>query len=109
LDNENEKLIVSLFGLFSNLLKVLEDEGKGEVDFAIKEVKYLVGILNDCKLSNFSESVRIIEEVKEINKSLYPPRGGLSEFFVWRKDFDERVKINNFLDNIKSKIWSSLA
>lgn len=108
INNENEKLTLNLFELFSDLLKILESEGKGEVDFVIKEVKYLVGILNDCVLNKFSENDRIIEETKQIHKSLYPPKGGLSEFFIWRNDFDERIKINDSLDNVKNELWKLL-
>jgi len=107
-DNENQRFILKLFELFSNLLKILEREGKGEVDFAIKEVKYIVEILNDCILNNYCEDNKTIKEVKEIHSSLYPPKGGLSEFFVWRNDFDERIKINDYLDNIKEELWKLL-
>lgn len=107
-DNENQKLILNLFELFSNLLNILEREGKGDVDFVIKEVKYIVEILNNCILNNFCEDNKIINEVKEIHSSLYPPKGGLSEFFVWRNDFDERIKVNDYLDNIKKELWKVL-
>ena len=81
-NNENDQSIINIFQLFSDLLKVIEVEGKGDIDFAIKEVKYIVMILNDCILNNFCEGDKIIKEVKQIHNSLYPPKGGLSEFFV---------------------------
>lgn len=36
------------------------------------------------------DSLPTIREIKDI---LYPPRGGLSDFFVWKNDYLERLKL----------------
>lgn len=36
-----------------------------------------------------------------MNESLYPPRGGLGEFYVWDDDYDKRIDLNEPIDKAK--------
>ena len=39
---------------------------------------------------------------------LYPPRGGLSDFFVWKNDYLERLKINEEIEAYNNRLWELL-
>ena len=38
-------------------------------------------------------------------KRLYPGRAGLSEFFIYREDFEERSALNEPLSRIQHELW----
>lgn len=44
------------------------------------------------------------QEVKEIIKSLFPPRGGLTEMYVADEDREKMNKINDELKELKDKL-----
>jgi len=39
-------------------------------------------------------------------KTMDAGNGSFSEYYIWRDDFDERVRLNKIYHNIKDKIWS---
>lgn len=39
---------------------------------------------------------------------LFFPKSQMSEFYIWREDFEERVKINGPLDDIRDRLWELL-
>lgn len=43
-----------------------------------------------------------------MNEHLYPPRGGLSDFSIWKDDPLEREKANEPLEDVQDKIWDIL-
>lgn len=51
---------------------------------------------------------KTLEAIKEIYKSLYPSHGGLTDFFIWRDDVEERRKENRCLDEISDELWNIL-
>lgn len=38
----------------------------------------------------------------------FSPKGQMSEFNIWREDFEERVKLNGPLDDIRDRLWELL-
>ena len=57
------------------------------------QISFLQGL--ECALEN-GDSLPTIREIKDI---LYPPRGGLSDFSVWKNDYLEKNKlIGNYMD-----------
>lgn len=55
----------------------------------------------DSDISDGEKYVTIIRNYK----NLYPARGGLSEFNIWRDDFEDRKKVNEPLDAIRKALW----
>lgn len=47
---------------------------------------------------------KIIAEIKPEYLSLFPPKCGLSEFYVWSDDFNTRQRINNRFSEIHKEI-----
>lgn len=38
-------------------------------------------------------------------KRLYPERSGLTEFFIWNSDFEQRKALNEPLEHISDELW----
>ncbi|MGF9963731.1 hypothetical protein [Bacillus rhizoplanae] len=105
----SSKLVIDkLEKLFSELGVILEANSKGDIDYQISRVRYVINILNECQNNNYIDSDDVIKEIKLIHSNLYPPRGGLSDFFIWKADFNERVKANEPLERIGDELWGML-
>lgn len=97
--------------LFVDLLKILKAEDDNSISYAknvllvnISRIEYALSNVN----SENADLNSLFSEVQISYKSMYPPRGGLTEFFVWRDDFDERVKANKPLNRIKEELRQML-
>lgn len=58
--------------------------------------------------NEYLNSGDVIDEIKTIHKKLYPARGGLSEFYVWKNDVEERIKANEPLSKVGDELWKLL-
>ena len=92
--------------LFQQLLLILENEGDYEVNYAKNELAQNIRVLEGVLSNNVdaAEAQEVLGQIKTSYKSMYPPRGGLSDFFVWREDYEERLKANKQLDDIQSEL-----
>ena len=102
-----ERKIVVLKKLFENLLDLIEIEGRGKIDYQIKEVRRAISLLEGTITEKGNLDV-IILEIQRIHKNIYPARGGLSEFYIWKDDEDERIAINVPLSQIGDKLLEIL-
>lgn len=100
-----KRSVDKLLSLFNELLKILDENKTDDIQYQISEVKYIINLLTECKSKQYDNFEKIIEEVSQVYKRLYPARGGLTEFFIWKSDFDERVKANEDLDKISEELW----
>ncbi|HEY4553682.1 MAG TPA: hypothetical protein VIG80_10845 [Bacillaceae bacterium] len=57
--------------------------------------------------SEFDEKA-VWDTLREMYRSLNHPRVGLSNFYIWRDDFEERLEANEQLDRIKDKLFKLL-
>ncbi|MBB6716880.1 hypothetical protein [Clostridium gasigenes] len=106
--NTSKLDIDKLEKLFSELRVILEINSSGNIDYQITEVRYVIKILNECQNNNYIDSDDVIKAIKSIYSNLYPPRGGLSDFFIWKADFNERIKANEPLGRIGDELWEML-
>ena len=93
--------------LLEALLKRIEIKGKGEIDYQINAVKKGIHLINDFLVNN-SKDTTIDFELKRLIRNLYPPRGGLSDFYIWKDDEDERIKVNTELSDIGNELWRTI-
>ncbi|MFJ7934399.1 hypothetical protein [Sporosarcina sp. NPDC096371] len=91
---------------YSVILKTLLEHGDSSITPQINQIKSILDVLKIMP-SDESEDI-IIEKVRKMNDFLYPPRGGLAEFYIWSDDFDERIKLNEPLDIAKQTTWNIL-
>lgn len=87
--------------LFKELLHILEE-------FVVdSSTNYLKRIIQET--INIIESDMDYEEkvvlIRREYSLLYPPRGGLTEFNIWREDFEERKRVNEPFDKISNRLW----
>lgn len=59
------------------------------------------------KLNRNEEEVNL-DEIRQINDDLYPPRGGLGEFYIWDDDYETRMGLNEPIDKAKAITWEIL-
>lgn len=57
---------------------------------------------------NTNENEVNLDEIRKLNDSLYPPRGGLGDFYIWADDFDTRLQLNESSDKAKAVTWEIL-
>jgi hypothetical protein len=92
--------------LFEELLCILETEGNGEVSYAKQQLKFNISQINEVMQQDVDEAglTALFDDIKTSYKSMFPPRSGLTESFIWREEFNERLKANQCLDKIKEKL-----
>ncbi|MCM1988441.1 hypothetical protein [Oceanirhabdus seepicola] len=107
--NEKQKETAKkILNLFTELANVLRKEDTNEIDYVMRKIIYIIKSLDksiNLKEYNFNE---VISEIGKIYKGLFPTHGGLTDFYIWREDFEERKKANEILDKIKEEIWKQL-
>lgn len=91
---------------YKNLLDILDEYGGVSVRPQINQIKDILDLLESFSSNNVDDTV--LDELRKMNDVLYPPRDGLSEFYIWSDDFDERMKLNKPLDRAKKIIWKLL-
>jgi len=72
---------------------------------SMKEMKYVISLLETIPASEGNDNDRSLAEIKECCRNFFPPHGGLSDYFIWRDDLTERKRINKIQDGYKNKIW----
>ncbi|MUK87591.1 hypothetical protein GMD78_04145 [Ornithinibacillus sp. L9] len=100
--------LIQLKQLYTELLDITERHGKGEIDYQIQEIKNVINIIHGTIINGDKDSEEVLQKVRKINRNIYPPRGGLTDFFIWSNDVDQRIKLNEPLSNIGNKIWEIL-
>ena len=86
--------------LLEELLEYLEKYGDGEFNYYIKQVKNSLVILNDL-----NESSEYSQELIDTLKTLFTPRGGISDFYIWNNGENDKLVINDPLSEIKHQLW----
>ena len=100
------KDIEQLRVLFQELKRILEKEDDNETLYIINQLELGLLLIDEC-LNNVYESKdlkQLFSKLEEIYKKINQPRVGLSDYFIWRENYEERVKVNNGLDTIKKSL-----
>lgn len=94
--------------LFQELKRILEKENDNENEtlYIINQLKLGLLLIDECLNSNYENKdlKQLFSKLKEIYKNINQPRVGLSDYFIWRDNYEERVKVNNGLDTIKKNL-----
>ncbi|ASN06075.1 hypothetical protein [Virgibacillus necropolis] len=76
--------------------------------YQISEICNMINLLNECINDNYNNSENVINEINRLHKKLYSPRGGLTDFFIWKDNYDKRIKANKPLNRIDDELWEML-
>ncbi|WP_029324469.1 hypothetical protein [Butyrivibrio sp. AE3004] len=90
--------------LFKELLQFLKSYGDSRIT---PQYRALQGAIEYLESEALEEDK--IDCIEACYRTLYPPREGLSEFYVYNKDDDKMKEINNELDRIKRKLGRAVA
>jgi len=98
--------IIKLKDWLQQLLMELKIEVSNDNFFIINQVEYSLVLINEylCNLNKNNDEKQLLDQLREIYKGINHTRVGLSDYFIWRDDFDERVKANKSLDEIKKNL-----
>lgn len=90
--------------LMKELLEIVRKEGGTEQTYAAGELERCVEMIERARNDQSAEKKEVFARVRESYKGLFPPHGGLTDFFVWREDFNERLVANRRLDAVKAEL-----
>ncbi|MCK0473849.1 hypothetical protein [Halalkalibacter sp. APA_J-10(15)] len=100
--NKNIKQIQDLFQQLITILEKENDQGSESVYF-LNQVKLGVELIKGYSDSHQDDRDlnELIDKLKEIYAKSNQPRVGLSDYFIWKDDYEERLQANKGLDRIK--------
>jgi len=99
---------VELLEVLKALYKLLENEDTSGIMYVMKEIQYAIALLDETITSKGNNVDSVLIEVIECCRSFFPPRGGLSDYFIWREDFSERKRMNEIYEGYKNRMWKLL-
>jgi hypothetical protein len=100
--------LARLSDLYQSLINLINSEGSNnQTSYALLVLDRGIGTIEDA-LDLKNERTLLLEttlrELCKDYKSMYPPHGGFTEYFIWRENFEERVAANQKLSAIKEEI-----
>ncbi len=92
--------------LFQELKRILEKENDNETLYIIHLLELGLLLIDECLNDTYeSEDLKqLFSKLEEIYIKINQPRVGLSDYFIWRNNYEERLKVNNGLDKIKKNL-----
>lgn len=92
--------------IFQELKRILEKENDNETVYIINQLKLGLLLIDECLNSSDEnkDNKQLFSKLDEIYIKIYQPRVGLSDYFIWRDSYEERIKVNNDLDTIKKNL-----
>lgn len=98
--------IEQLRTLFKELKRILEKENDNETLYIIDQSELSLHLIDDCLKSTYKNEdlKQLFNKLEEIYTKINQPRVGLSDYFIWRDNYEERIKVNNELDAIKRNL-----
>jgi len=99
----NQEKARGLLTLFDCLREILLAEGEGS---RLRGINLICNALTPpfAGEDSIEGALRYAEATY---KSMLGGSGSFSDFYIWRDDFDDRVKVNNRLEQIKGDIWDT--
>ncbi|BDR59375.1 hypothetical protein [Xylocopilactobacillus apicola] len=83
-----------------SLLPLLLKYGEGKIDHQVILLNEIIQIINSDMEENKKDDL-----IKDMSRSIFPVRGGLTDFYVWDSDESIRIKINQSISDLINKIW----
>ncbi|BBW97446.1 hypothetical protein ACPVTF_03075 [Geobacillus icigianus] len=99
--------ILELKNLYEQLLIILKQTDDSDSSYIINQVEHALYLINECldQKQDNEQMQHLFIRLKEIYKTMNQPRIGLSDYFIWKDDYEERVKANESLDIIKDRLF----
>ncbi|KMY31459.1 hypothetical protein ACZ11_04235 [Lysinibacillus xylanilyticus] len=92
--------------LFQELKRILEKENDNETLYIINQLELGLLLIDECLNGTYENEdlKQLFSKLEEIFIKINQPSVGLSDYFIWRDNYEERLKVNNGLDKIKKNL-----
>ena len=94
--------------LFKELIDILEKENDRDTLYIIHQLGLGLHLINQCLNSSYENDdlIDLYSKLEEIYARINQPRVGLSDYYIWKENYEERIKANMRLDIIKEGLSS---
>lgn len=105
-DENSKNTLEQILKKFKILLNIIEMQECDDVQFAREQLSRDIETIYEVFEENISRTDydEILHLVKRNYNRMYQARGGLTEFYIWRVDFYDRVKANEPLSRVKDEL-----
>ncbi|MHC5218144.1 hypothetical protein ACYSNR_15900 [Enterococcus sp. LJL128] len=83
------------------LLPLLIKYDNGKINYQIQKLRDINEIID----SDMSSSEKK-EMLRNMSENIYPPQGGLTDFYVWDNDSSKRIEIKQSISALNNKLWN---
>lgn len=93
--------------LYQELRNILEIESDdNEAMYITNQLESGLSLIDECLNNTYTDKdlKQLYSKLNEIYIKINQPRVGLSDFFIWRDNNEERLKANDCLDSIKDNL-----
>ncbi|WP_078552282.1 hypothetical protein [Bacillus alkalicellulosilyticus] len=92
--------------LYKQLITILGEKIDNETVFIIKQLEMGLELIDEYMDNQHTESAaeQIHQQLCEIYINITRPRVGLSDYFIWKDDYEKRMEANERLDSIKDNL-----
>jgi len=105
----NEKgIIKNLVKLLKDMYDIIASNPNNDVNYGKRTIIKMVEYLERELAYDTIDYEELVGGLMEQYKSMFPPRGGLSEFHIWDNNYEVRFKANHRYEQIKSQIEAIL-
>ena len=107
--NNERSLIIKLIKLFKEMYGIIVSNPNNDINYGKRTIKNIVQYLEMELANNTIGYEELVSEVARQYKSMFPPRGGLSEFYIWDNNYEVRYRANHEYEQIKLQIEAILS
>jgi hypothetical protein len=86
---------------YVRLKELLSLQKDSELCYIIQQIQYSIDLIDDYSTQKNVSYEEIFTQLDYIYRSISKPRVGLTDYFIWNDDFNERCKANKELDKLK--------
>ena len=108
-NSQRAGVILYLTALIFGAYDIIVSNPNNDINYGKRTIKNIVQYL-EMELANDTLGYEeLVSEVTGQYKSMFPPRGGLSEFYIWDNSFEVRYRANHEYEQIKLQIEAILS
>jgi hypothetical protein len=91
--------------LYLQLKLILKNENEKEAQNIINQLEVGLRIIEEFEGDTYGgELSELYKDLERIYININQPHIGLSDYFIWKDDYEERIKANEDLDTIKDSL-----
>ena len=102
MNDELQKLLT----IYRDILDIINSEKTHQTSFLKGEIQNSILMIENALNHNLGkeEIARIMEDLEKDYSRINHPHTGLSDFFIWKENSNERIAANKKLDELKNEL-----